>query len=215
MYERYMVTDMPNWLVAGGREMTFRQGTFIYHQNDVAQQIYVVKSGTVIILSIDPQGRERKVVLVGEGGTVGEMEAIVGHGHVLYSAKAFTDCELIAISVRDFMRWIDNDPRACRRMVTLLAEKLYAASSQSAEYTAYGATPRLAWTLLRMGPGTVRYTRQELAEACSVSLRTVNRSVKTLVDRGAISRLRGKIVISENQIEELEAYIRKKEEEHD
>ena len=95
----------------------------------------------------------------------------------------------------------------------MLAHKLYAASFQSAQYTSLDATTRLASVLTQMEPGLVGYTREELAEACSVSLRTVNRGIKKLQEMGALSRQRGKIIISERQHDLLDAYIRQKEDE--
>ena len=213
MNKHFVAADLPEWLVAGGRAAHFRQGAFIFHQHDLLDQIYVVRRGTVIILCVDPKGHERKVVLVPEGGTVGEMEAIVGSDRVVYSAKAFTDCDLLVLSTGDFLRWIDEDAHACRRLATVLAHKLYAASSQSAQYTSLDATTRLASVLTQMEPGLVGYTREELAEACSVSLRTVNRGIKKLQEMGALSRQRGKIIISERQHDLLDAYIRQKEDE--
>ncbi len=207
MDELYVMTEMPSWLKANSRTVRFGQGQFILHQNDPVNRIYVVKRGTVIILCIDEKGQERKVVLVPEGGTVGEMEAMVGTERAVYSAKAFTDCELAALSVDEFMRWIGEDMRALRQLAFALSHKLYAASSQSAQYVSLSASERLASALAAMGPGTVRHSRQELAEACSASVRTINRSITRLEAIGALSRARGKLTLSARQIKALQTYV--------
>ncbi|MEA5065522.1 MAG: Crp/Fnr family transcriptional regulator [Eubacteriales bacterium] len=209
MDQRYAMTELPGWLKAHSRTVRFARGQFIFHQNDPVGRIYVVARGPVIILSIDEKGQERKVVLVPEGGTVGEMEAMVGTERAVYSAKAFTDCELVALSASEFMRWIDEDARALKQLAFALSHKLHAASSQSAQYMSLGATERLASVLAALGPGAVRHTRLELAEACSTSVRTVNRSIVRLEAAGALTRAKGKLALSARQIEALRTYAMK------
>jgi CRP-like cAMP-binding protein len=213
MNTNFAMTRIPDWLEASSRTVNYKQGQFLYHQNKELDWIYVVQRGSVSILYDNAKGQEVMVVLVPEGGTVGEMEAMVGVGGVMYSAKAHTDCELIALPVREFLRWVETDLDACKQLSRLLALKLYAASSQSAHYLSFDAMDRLIAALCASVPGVVRYTRLELAETCSVSVRTINRCVKKLASGGEISLQRGKIVISLSQHNALRLRLKQENEE--
>lgn len=185
--------ELPEWLLQNAKFVKFQRGQTIFAQNCVLNAIYMVKSGSVLILNINDKGQEAKVVVVPEGGTVGEMEAMVGADNLMYQAKAYSDCVLIMLPVNEFLAWIDQDQRACRQLANLLAHKLYAASRQSAQYASLDAEGRLSTMLAQLPPGLVRYTRQELSETCSCSVRTVSRCIKRLLDQDMIAIVRGKI----------------------
>lgn len=199
--------EAPDWLMAEGCILRFFKGDQIFHRQERLRHVYIVRSGTVIIFSMGENGQENKVVMVPEGGIVGEMEAIVGAERIVYSARAFVNCELLRLPVEPFMRWVCADARACWALTRVLAEKLYAASVQSSQYTSSNAMQRLVPLLIQFGAVRVTYTRQELAEACSVSLRTVNRCVKTLQEMDLIGLSRGKIVLSPDQLTRLGDYM--------
>ena len=203
---RAQMPEIPDWLSAEGRLIPFYKGESIVCRQDALQYVYIVRSGTVIITGIGENGRENRIVMVSKGGVIGEMEAIVGVERLVYSARAFVDCELVRLPASSFMRWVQTDAQACWELVRVLSEKLYAASGQSWQYTNTNGTQRLVALLLQLGPGKVRYTRQEWAEVCSVSQRTINRSVQTLAQQKLIALNCGKIDLSPEHIERLNDY---------
>lgn len=198
--------QLPNWLIGESRLVHIARGEALLRCGDSLKYVYIVHSGKVIISSIGENGQESKVVMVSAGGIVGEMEAIAGVERIVYSARAFENCELIRMPTDSFLRWVREDASACWGLTRILAEKLCAASLQSCQYTSLNAMQRLVSQLRQLGAGRVNYTRQELAEACSVSLRTVNRCVKRLNEEGLISLSRGKIEINQRQLEALEEW---------
>jgi CRP-like cAMP-binding protein len=161
-----------------------------------------------MIYSMDDFGNEHCIVLISEGEFVGEMEALLNADRVVYSAKAYTDCELIAIPVGTFRWWIDTDAQALRRLTETLGRKLYSVSTQLARKASFDAMSRLILALEFFGGGCIDHTRQELADACSMSIRTINRCVRKLMDDRLISIERGKICISESQFNALRGLIR-------
>lgn len=196
----------PAWLIGESRLVRIAQGESLLRCGDSLKYVFIVRSGKIMIFSTGENGQESKVVMVPEGGIVGEMEAIAGVERIVYSARAFEASELVRIPTESFLRWVRGDAAACWGLTRMLAEKLCAASRQSCQYTSSNAMQRLVAQLRQFGAGRVSYTRQELAEACSVSLRTVNRCVKRLHEEGLISLSRGKIEISQGQLEALEEW---------
>ncbi len=196
----------PAWLISESRLVRIARGELLLRSGDGLKYVYIVHSGKIMIFSTGENGQESKVVMVPEGGIVGEMEAIAGVERIVYSARAFEASELVRIPMESFLRWVCGDASACWGLTRVMAEKLCAASLQSSQYTSSNAMQRLVSQLRQIGAGRVSYTRQELAEACCMSLRTVNRCVKRLHEEGLISLSRGKIEIDQSQIEALEEW---------
>lgn len=196
--------EIPQWLMDMSRKVRIPKGAQVLQRDGMLKYVYFVRQGSINIFSIGENGQENRVVTVREGGIVGEMEAIAGTDRIVYSARAFEDSEVLRVPVEAFLRWVRSDIEACWGLTQVLAGKLCAASVQSTQYTNSDAMQRLCVQLLQLGPGRISYTRQELSEACSASLRTVNRCVKKLRDQGLIGMSRGKIEISQSQLAALE-----------
>lgn len=196
--------EAPQWLKDLSRTVHVAKGEQVLQRDGLLKYVYLVRRGRINILSIGENGQENKVVTVPAGGIVGEMEAIAGAERSVYAARAFEDSELLRIPLEAFIRWVHGDISVCWDLTRVLAGKLCAASVQSSQYTNSDATQRLIMQLIQLGPGRISYTRQELAEVCSASLRTVNRCVKKLREQGLISLSRGKIEISQSQLAALE-----------
>lgn len=207
MYEG--MPEPPQWLMDLSRVMRVAKGEQVLWRDGPLKYVYLVRRGRINILNIGENGQENKVVAVTEGGIVGEMEAISGTMQSVYAARAFQDSELLRMPREAFLRWACSDLSACWGLTQVLAAKLYAASLQSSQYTNTDAMQRLTMQLLQLGPGSIRHTRQELAETCSVSLRTVNRCVKKLREAGLIGLSRGKIEISQSQFAALEEQMKR------
>lgn len=201
---RALMPQPPQWLMDMSRTVRISKGEQVLRRDETLKYVYLVRRGSINIFGIGENGQENKVVTVPQGGIVGEMEAIAGTEGVIYSARAFEDSELLRVPLEPFLRWVRSDISACWGLTQVLASKLCAASVQSSQYTNSDAMQRLMMQLLQLGPGRISYTRQELAEACSVSLRTVNRCVKKLRETDQIGLSRGKIEISQSQFAALE-----------
>ena len=210
-YSRYSVQtclpQLPSWLQVRSRRLRVAKGEDIMFSDQELQYIYLVISGCVIIYNRCANGSENRLVVVPEGSLIGEMEALAGLKQVVYSARAYVNSTLLRIPTADFLKWVHEDGEASWGMTQLLAEKLLATSMQSSENGALDAKGRLAQLLLRLGEGRVSLTRQELAGACSVSLRTVNRCVKEFKEAGLIDIEHGKIEITQQQLLELETQL--------
>ena len=196
--------ELPEWLIFESKTVHCVKGGRILAHQDTSSCVYIVKRGTVIVYSLSSNGQENKIVFVKEGGVIGEMEAIAGCKNIIYYAKALTACDLIHIPLHAFIKWVQSDVNVTWQLARVLAVKLCNAAMQSSQYVECDATNRLVAFLSQHGAGRVIYTRQELAEVCSVSLRTINRCVKRLNDNGIISLDRGKIIISISQLREIE-----------
>lgn len=197
------VHDIPEWLMSESKHLSFRRGDFVMRCQDPISHIFLVLSGALSIMSAGENGQESVVVSLGKGCLLGEMEALVGKRHSTYSARCSEDAELVSFPAEAFVRWAREDGRVSWILAQMMAEKLYNVSRQSSTMTSARGIDRLIACLIQERVGRVRHTRLELAERCSVSLRTINRCVQRLHREGLIDINRGKITISSEQMDAL------------
>ena len=197
------VQDIPEWLMSESKRLSFHHGDFVMRCQDPISHIFLVLSGSLSIMSVGENGQESVVASLGRGCLLGEMEALVGRRHSTYSARCGENAELVSFPAEAFVRWAREDGRVSWILAQMMAEKLYNASRQSSTMTSARGIDRLIACLIQERAGRVRRTRLELAERCSVSLRTINRCVQRLRREGLIDISRGKIVISSEQMDAL------------
>ncbi len=198
-----LIAGMPESIWSGCNMIKLPKGKPLFHQDDKVGQVYILCSGTVIISNHTAGGNEIGIVLVKAGNTIGEMEALASGKSMRYNARAHTPCQLIVLPGKSFLEWMDRDPKACRIMASVLAHKLYDASTQVGDQARYHAIVRIASFILSEEAGRLSITRQEMAETCRMSIRTVNRCLKQLKEEKLISINRGKIHMTPDQKERL------------
>ncbi|MDR3630532.1 MAG: sigma 54-interacting transcriptional regulator [Desulfocapsaceae bacterium] len=106
-----------------GRVVTFREGSYIYRQNDPGEGFYVVAAGDVALVLSQEKGRECVVSRIGPGGHFGETSLITGKPHSL-GAKASCDLILVCFNRRVFYEDLLGDELIRERMNVALAERL-------------------------------------------------------------------------------------------
>ncbi|PWM44023.1 MAG: hypothetical protein DBX47_06435 [Clostridiales bacterium] len=180
-----------------------KAGEYFFKIGDPVEFVCILCQGTAIISNENLSGTQTRVVFVGEGYTIGEMESLAKEGTLVYSAKSYTNCSIIKIPVNHFLQWVKSDNNIAYMMAVFLAKKLIVASNEASTYTHYESIVRLASLLIAEGTGIINKNRQELAEICGVSVRTINRCINRLKNNNFISIYKGKIKISKEQQEKL------------
>lgn len=198
------IKNMPQDIWGQCRVIRCGRGKTLFQRGEKVEFVYIICDGTIMISSSNLNGNEMGIVFVTNGSSVGEMEVLLSTESLLYNAKVFSQSILLQIPSKAFKHWIDCDTTACKKMAYILAEKLYSASSSTVKYKHLEAIVRVKMLLSNHGTGKVWETREELAEACGVSERTIHRVIATLVAEGKVTCKSGKIEISEQQLEQIE-----------
>lgn len=110
-----------------GIPVSFEDGTIIFSRGDSAADMYVVRSGSVEIVAIGPEGPVT-LEMVGPGGVFGEM-ALFSPGQRSASAVARGETVLEVIDMPTFQAYV-NDPTIwaiCKR----LSERLRKATAEA------------------------------------------------------------------------------------
>jgi CRP/FNR family cyclic AMP-dependent transcriptional regulator len=198
-----LIQSMPEDIWDNCSLITYKSGEKLFYQGADLTKVYLICEGIVSVYENDLSGREMQVVFLEQGGTVGEMEALIKGSTMIFSAKTATRCTLIAMSVTTFIEWMQRDINLCLMLVETLAKKVQQASNEIVLHVQSSAVEMLSSRLIFSEVGLLRITRNELAQRCGVSVRTINRCVHKLAEEGYISVLHRKIYISKEQKERL------------
>ncbi len=114
------------------RARSIPAGTPIFVESMVAESLFVVNTGEVLLSIKSPDGRDHTLDRLGPGDSFGELSLLIG-GQRLVTASAETDCELLEIPRGGFVRLQKQKPQTCLKLminIVKLFGKKVAASSE-------------------------------------------------------------------------------------
>jgi CRP-like cAMP-binding protein len=226
-------TDKPallsrNWLLGhlSGAELDklahyarfqrFQHKDVIFRKGDLGQSMLVVVRGSVRITSHSVSGTEKEVVLniINPGDIVGEIALLDGELRTA-DAVAIGDVELLVLSRRDFLPFLERHSEVCIKLLTLLCQRLRKTSDQVEDLVFLDQPARLAKTLLRLAecnetsadqPGKscvdLKLTQSEIGALAGLRREAVNRQLHQWCTDGIVSLDHGRIWIE--QLDALE-----------
>ncbi len=120
-------------LASLAQKRTCQAGDCIFREGQIERQVYLVVDGEVILEIKVPQLGTVQVHRVGRGCLLG-WSPILGHGTMTATARALTDCRLIALDADKVRSLAERDTRFglefFRTLSTALAERLRATRLQ-------------------------------------------------------------------------------------
>ena len=165
-----------------GTAMPFARDSEIYGENEPAEYLYKVISGTVRTYKVLVDGR-RQIGAFHVPGDVFGFET--GEKHTL-SAEAITECKIAVIKRTALMAIAERDNEVARYMLTLTTRELQRAQAHML-LLVKSAQERVATFLLEMAervstPGTVELSmsRQDIADYLGLTIETVSRTLGRL-----------------------------------
>jgi CRP/FNR family cyclic AMP-dependent transcriptional regulator len=99
--------------------ITLKPGEILFREGDDAQAMYVVKQGTLRILS-----GSTILETVRKGGLVGEMAIIEAHMPRSATVIAGTYCELVEIDIPRFLSMVANTPAFSITVLRVISRRL-------------------------------------------------------------------------------------------
>jgi CRP/FNR family cyclic AMP-dependent transcriptional regulator len=181
---------------AATRMTTARKGKVIYHQEENAEGLFLLKAGRVRLFRIAPGGKKLDLAVLEPGTFFGEMP-LLGERMRNASAEALEDCTLCVMSQRDVERLILEKPRVGLRMLEVVGRRLSQAEARLEDLAYRSVRARLASALLRLdreGGGEVAgLTHQELGDMVGAYRETVTKILDELQADGAVELGRRRI----------------------
>ena len=104
---------------SGAKTVVLKPGEFLFREGDDAQAMYVVKQGTLRILS-----GSTVLETVHEGGLIGEMAIIEEDTPRSATVIAGTYCELVEIDVPHFLALVRDKPAFSLTVLRVISRRL-------------------------------------------------------------------------------------------
>jgi len=187
-----------------GRRVHFRRGQALFTEGDLADRVFVIERGWVMITSIAPGGREIVLGLRGPTDVIGDMSALDGAPR---SATALAAGEVEAtVAPGSALTRALSDAATAMELLRLLANRLRDADRKRLEFASLDTLGRVAWRqhelAERFGEGTpegieveLPLSQEQLASWCGASREATVKALAALRTLGCVSTGRRSVVI--------------------
>jgi CRP-like cAMP-binding protein len=182
------------------------KGTFLFQEGSLANELYIVKSGTVQISKIIPDGRELTFRMCTSGQVICELDLFCPARKYLISGRVAESGEVAVIPKDVLEDKLLQDPSLGAQFMKWMSLQYRKTEAKFRDLVLHGKKGALYSTLIRIsntyGSKTddgviIRFplTNQELANFCGTSREVVNRLLSELRKEGVISVDKGIITI--------------------
>lgn len=183
----------------------YRAGQPVFMKGDAGTAMMAVLSGRIRICAYSADGREVILNVINPGEVFGEI-ALIDGGERTADAFAMEATELLCLSRRDFLPYLESNPPVCIKLLTILCQRLRSTSEQLEDFNFLDLRCRLAKRLLYLaalhGEPTakgvhigVRLPQHLLASMIGTSREAVNKQLRGWEAEGLIDVRRGSITI--------------------
>lgn len=176
------------------RESDYAPKHVIFHEGDLGDAIYLLKTGHVRVFRLTEDGREATLAVLGPGDVFGEL-ALFDESHRLTMAQTMDHAHICAASIEDFGALMRHKPQLTMMVAREMARRRTASETRIAG-TAHATVRGRVVSVLRylaeehgevLPDGSVRigirFSHQQIAsfagatrEACSVQLSRLQRA---------------------------------------
>ena len=192
-------------LTGFSRMIRFGPEEVIFNKGDPGDSLYAILEGRVGIRTVSEDGKEILLNILESGDVFGEIALLDGRERTA-GAVTMQPTELLRVGRVEFMPFLEQHPRLCLRLMSVLCERLRW-TSDIIESTIFLDIPhRLAKRLLALvkehGSETdtgikinIKFSQEDLAKMLGVTRESVNKGIRSLQKEGAIIYHGGYIII--------------------
>lgn len=187
---------------------------FILEENDLADKVYVLLTGTVRAVDYRVKGSVYEYARFSGVTVLGSMECFFGLERYMTTLITAEPCTFLTIPRPVFEEWLWQNTGALRAESEQMRSYLLERSRENRVMLLLNGMERLIYLLARICgsmPEAEEYllhvNRQELAEQTGTSVKTVNRSMKKLEEDGFLRRQGHKIKITQIQYRSMQEYL--------
>lgn len=183
----------------------FRIGGALFHENQVADRVLVLRRGFVKLSCFTDDGREIVLAIRGPGDIIGELSAVDGAPRSA-TATALEPVEALAIPAGDFAALLEHSTRLAMVMLRTVMRRLRDADRKRVEFASKETMGRVAARIVelsdRFGSSDGKsiqidfpLTQEELAGWTGCSRDSVVKALQSMRDLGWIETGRRRITV--------------------
>jgi CRP-like cAMP-binding protein len=192
-----------------GGARRYRRGEALFSEGDIADRVFMLESGWVIVRSAAANGDDVVLGLRGPGEILGELSILDGKPRSA-TAIAVADLEAVVTPAEHLIRTLERDPAANRELLIVIADRLREADRRRLEFATKDALGRIATRLLelaeRFGEEVADGVRidlplhqEDLASWCGASRESTVRAMRTLRRLGIVTTARLAVIIHDDE----------------
>ena len=187
---------------------------YLVEESEPVERVFILVEGQVKAVDFRVKGSAYEYARYTPVSFLGTMECCFGQEQYATNLITVTPCTLVTIPRDVFENWLNSDLRAMQREMENMHWTLLENSRENRMLLLLNGMERLILLLVKKcsSRGGARehilsVNRQELAEQCGSSVKTVNRSMKRLEDGGFLTREGHKVKITQRQLAAMQEYL--------
>ena len=176
----------------------YEKGQMILLEESTGEAFFIMTSGTVKVTRLSDDGSEVFLALLVDSDFFGEMSLLDGEGRSA-NIVANEDAEVMTLSRRDFLEYLETYPKIAIALLEELAVRLRKSDQQIESLSLSDSEQRIGITLIRLAEerGTIKRGdvtvqnlpyQQDIANMAGTSRETVSRTLKLLEDKKLVKR---------------------------
>lgn len=192
-------------LISYARLERYLAGREIFAKGSPGQSLVAVLRGSIKISSLSSEGKEAIFNIINAGEIFGEIAVLDGEERSA-DATAMTDCDLLVLNRRDFLRLLENRADLCIILLRILCQRLRQTSEQVEDVMFRHLESRLAKALLRRAESVglhglqstsveLHLSQRELGNMAGGSRESVNKILQNWHRRGLIDLGKASVLI--------------------
>ena len=187
--------------------LKIKAGKTIFHEGDIPDKLYFVKSGFVKMYRMSPEGRSTIIYLYGPGSILAIRALTMPDKELKHTAEAITDVEIMTMPEKDYIEALVSNPEYIVDLLSVFIDRLNYTERKLEGFILTDSTARVASFLYDLtqrfgkpvGGGKLMIplplTHQTIAEFVGAFRETVTVAANRLTKDGVIESKRGKMTI--------------------
>lgn len=170
--------------------VTYRAGEDIVEQGGRVKNFHYILEGLVKVFYETPGGKSHIQNLLEGGDIFGELE-VMQEKHGICTVKAIKDTTVLSIPRETYIAWISSDCDFSLFIMETICNKFYLKSKKISEDALYPLQFRLINEILLLAKKqeklSIAWDKPLVAEELATSLRSLNRLIQELKDKGLVA----------------------------
>ncbi len=198
-----------NSLISYARLERYPAGHEIFAKGSPGQSLIAVLQGSIKISSLSNEGREIIFNIINAGEIFGEIAVLDGEERSA-DATVMTDCELLVLNRRDFLRLLENRADLCMILLRILCQRVRQTSEQVEDVMFRHLKSRLAKALLHLAESVglhglqstsveLHVSQRELGNMAGGSRESVNKILQNWHRQGLIDLGKASVLIRDTE----------------
>jgi len=166
----------------------FERGAVLFWEGDPCAGLHIIKSGSVKLYRVSPQGRQYIIAVMAEGATCNEVPAFDG-GVNPVNVESLEESQVWVVEPSVLRELVKSNPEFALKILEKFGQNLRNLVAKVSEMAFYQVTHRLARLITELTveeESRPHWTQEQLAAQLGTVREVVSRSLKELEKSGAI-----------------------------